>query len=172
MDTTEYKVDAGELPAFQIRIDRDGTWYYNGMEMFRKDIVGLFYQCLEKDEQGRHVIILGDDRCVIEVEDAPYVVRAVYKFEATEGCDGVIQMVMNDLSVEDLDISTLRIGSDNVPYCTVRDGKFEARFSRAGYYQLAEHIDFDPDRKAYYISLNDTRHYIQVVEDHNASGQN
>jgi uncharacterized protein len=31
-----------DLPSIDIRIDKDGIWYYKGNEMFRKDIVALF----------------------------------------------------------------------------------------------------------------------------------
>ena len=45
------KIKAEELPPSFIRIDKEGVWYYKGNEMFRKDIVKLFYQNLKRDEQ-------------------------------------------------------------------------------------------------------------------------
>lgn len=154
--------------SMSIRIDKEGVWYYNGMEMFRKDIVNLLYEHLVRDESGSYVIEMGKERCVIEVEDAPYVVRAAYKFAENGGDGECIKLVMNDLSVEDLDPSSVWIAEDNVPYCTVKNGTFTARFSRAGYYQLAEEIEYDEGKRAFYILLNKRKYYLKNVEDCNA----
>jgi len=137
-----------------IKIDKNGVWFYNGMEMFRKDIVKLFYDHLKRDESGKYIIELGDDRSVIEVEDAPYVVKAVYKK------DKYIEILLNDSTTEKLDPSSLRVGRENVLYCTVRDEKFEARFSRAAYYQIAEFIEYKNEKNSFYIPLNKRNYYI------------
>ena len=68
-----------DIPPCDIRIDKEGVWYYKGNEIFRDEIVRFFYQNLKKDETGRYLIELDDDRCYLEVEDAPFVVRAIYK---------------------------------------------------------------------------------------------
>ena len=44
------KIKAEELPPSFIRIDKEGTWHYKGNEMFRKDIVKLFYEGLRRDD--------------------------------------------------------------------------------------------------------------------------
>ena len=137
-----------------IKIDKNGVWFYNGMEMFRKDIVKLFYDHLKRDESGNYLIELGDDLSLIEVEDVPYVVKAVYKK------DKYIEILLNDSTTEKLDPSTLRVGAENILYCSVRKGKFEARFSRAAYYQIAEFIEYKSDKRAFYIPLNKCNYYI------------
>ena len=38
--------------SFEIKIDKEGVWYYNGAEMFRKDILDIFFQHLKRDEDG------------------------------------------------------------------------------------------------------------------------
>ncbi|HWN91044.1 MAG TPA: DUF1285 domain-containing protein, partial [Verrucomicrobiae bacterium] len=40
-----------------------------------------------------------------------------------------------------LDPETLRLGEGDVPYCRVKGGAFEARFSRAAAYQLLERLE-------------------------------
>ena len=152
MKTIDNTSPEGSAPFF-IRIDKEGVWYYNGQEMFRKDIVNLLYEHLTRDEKGNYVIVMGEERCVIEVEDAPYVVRSVYKFSQNGEEEECVKLVMNDLSVEDLDPSSLWIGRDNIPYCAVKKGTFTARFSRAGYYQLAEYIEHDDEKNAFYILI-------------------
>jgi len=167
MESIDNIAPSGSAP-FSIRIDKEGVWYYNGEEMFRKDIVNLLYEHLSRDEEGNYVIVMGEERCVIEVEDVPYVIRAVYKFSENGEEKEYVKLVMNDLSVEDLDPSTVWIGHDNIPYCTVKEGRFTARFSRAGYYQLAEYIEYDDNKNAFYIVMNDRRYYLTNVEDQNA----
>jgi len=54
---------------------------------------------------------------------------------------------------------------DRAHYCKVKDGRFDARFSRTGYYQLADHIEYDPRRDAYFISVMDKKFYIAMDQD-------
>jgi len=148
-----------------IKIDKNGVWFYNGNEMFRMDIVKLFYEHLKRKESGEYFIELGDDRSVIEVDDVPYVVKAVYKM------DTYMEIVLNDATSEWLDPSSLRVGRENVLYCSVRDGTFDARFSRAAYYQIAEFIEYEKDRDAFYVPLNDSTYYINgCVEEQKLGG--
>jgi len=42
-----------------IHIDKDGLWFYRGMEMTRRDIVRLFYRHLKRDESGGYLIEIG-----------------------------------------------------------------------------------------------------------------
>ncbi|HAR97539.1 MAG TPA: DUF1285 domain-containing protein, partial [Syntrophus sp. (in: bacteria)] len=37
-------------PRSDIRIDKDGVWFYRGQEMFRREIVNLFYEHLKQDD--------------------------------------------------------------------------------------------------------------------------
>ncbi len=32
-----------------IKIDKEGTWFYKGAEMFRKDILEIFYEHLQAE---------------------------------------------------------------------------------------------------------------------------
>ena len=68
---------------FEIKIDKDGLWYYQGAHMFRKEILSVFFQCLKIDECGKYLIELGEDRCYLTVEDTAFVVTAVYKTKLT-----------------------------------------------------------------------------------------
>ena len=151
-----------EIPC-DIRIGRDGTWYFRGMEMLRRDIVNHFYAHLRQEETGRYVIELDNDRAYIEVEDAPFVVKAVYRGTeiGQEPADGYI-LVLSDDTTEPLAPETIRIAADNVPYCRVKQGRFEARFSPAAYYQLAGYLDYDEDRHAFYLLANGRRRYLPM----------
>jgi hypothetical protein len=54
-----------------------------------------------------------------------------------------LHAILTDGTEADVDAATLRIGDDDVPYCAVRDGAFEARLSRAAAFQLLALADYD-----------------------------
>jgi hypothetical protein len=74
---TGMRPDTGHDTKPDIRIDKEGVWYYRGTVMFRKDIVQSLYQHLKRDPDGRYHIEIGEDRADVDVEDTPYVVKSV-----------------------------------------------------------------------------------------------
>jgi uncharacterized protein len=54
-----------------MRIARDGTWFYNGTPIGRPALVRLFSTILRKDED-RYVLVTPVEKVGIEVEDAPF----------------------------------------------------------------------------------------------------
>ncbi|MBW2631800.1 MAG: DUF1285 domain-containing protein [Deltaproteobacteria bacterium] len=151
-----------EILSLPIRIDKEGVWYYNGARMFRKDILKLFFESLKRDELGRYLIEFKGDKCLIEVEDTPFVVKTVHKHGREDRENESIEILLSDFTSEKLNPSTLRVGMDNVLYCSIKDRKFEARFSRSGYYQIAELIKYDEDKDAYFVPINGQIHYIET----------
>jgi uncharacterized protein len=146
---------------FEIKIDKDGLWYYKGAHMFRKEILSIFFDHLRIDECGNYLIELGPERCYIEVEDTAFVVDAVYKTTRPGSNTEQIEVLLNDECGEILEMNSLQTGVDNVLYCRVKKGNFSARFSRKAYYQLAEFIEASDDSEKYYISLNGERYFIK-----------
>ncbi|MBW2599931.1 MAG: DUF1285 domain-containing protein [Deltaproteobacteria bacterium] len=151
-----------EIPSLPIRIDKEGVWHYRGARMFRKDILKLFFESLKRDEQGRYLIEFEGDRCLIEVEDTPFVVKAAARDSSGDRENESIEILLSDFTSEKLDPSTLRVGMDNVLYCSIKNRRFEARFSRSGYYQIAELIEYDEERDAYFVPLNRRIYYIET----------
>lgn len=153
--------NGSDIPFGHIRIDKEGVWYYKGAEMFRKEIVNLFYSHLRQDDaSGLYVIELENDRCYLDVEDTAFVVRSAWKTPSAGGETADIRLLLSDDTVEALDAATLRVGAGNVLYCRVKSGRFEARFQRAAYYQMADHIEQDTNWDAYFVAVNGTRFYI------------
>jgi uncharacterized protein len=141
-----------ELP--EIRIDREGVWYYRDVEMIRTEIVQYFYKHLHRDSQGNYQIELNQEQCSIHVEDAPYVVRSV-SAECAGADESQRSMIisLSDGCSEKLDAETIRIGEKDVLYCRVKNKEHEARFSRQAYYQLAEYIEYDPHQDRYFLVI-------------------
>jgi len=148
------------MPESEIRIDKEGTWYYRGAHMFRKEFLCVFFENLKIDENGKYLIELGEERCYLDVEDTAYVVLSVSKTQNKDKGTDCFYVHLTDDTVEKLDLGTLQIGCNNVPYCQVKNGKFKARFSRKSYYQLAEHIEQSEDGENYLIRLNGENFYI------------
>jgi uncharacterized protein len=126
---------------FEMRIARDGTWYYRGSPIGRIALVKLFATVLRRDEQGDFWLITPAEQGRIEVEDAPFV--AVELNAVGKGPDQALTLRTNldEIVAVDRD-HPLRIEHDPVsgepsPYVLVRDG-LEARLNRAVYYELVE----------------------------------
>jgi hypothetical protein len=81
----------------------------------------------------------------------------VVRFEP-EG-DG-FAVTLNDLTRERLDPETLRLGVGEVPYCRVKGGAFEARFSRAAAYQLLERVEADASTGRGALRVGDRRYAL------------
>ncbi len=143
-----------------IKIDKEGIWYYCGQHMFRKDILCLFFENLHLDDCGKHFIELNGEICYVDVEDTAFVVNAVYRTRTQDEGHDRIEILLSDDSLEALDIESLFVGNGNVMYCRVKEGKFVARFTRKSYYQLAELIEVDDTGDHYYITLNQQKYFI------------
>jgi len=147
-----------DLPPCLIYIDKEGRWFHKGAEMIHREFIRLFYQHMEVDGLGQYIIDLGGDRCYVEVEDTPFVVRrAVFK-NPGEADNERFLLFLSDDNQEDLAPDTLFVGKGNVLYCKVRNRTFPARFNRAAYYQLGEYIAEENEK--YFISLNGKKYFI------------
>lgn len=149
----------GDVIRIPIRIDKDGTWYYQGAEMFRKDILALFFEALGYDGQNGYYVEMRGVRNYIDVDDTPFVVNSVTVEKPGQLIED-ISIVLNDDSSESLDLASLRVGPGNVLYCCVKNGTFDARFSRPAYYQLARHVEHRVEGDEFFIATGHGRFRI------------
>jgi hypothetical protein len=149
---------------FEIKIDKDGFWYYKGAHMFRKEILSVFFENLKIDECGRYLIELGAERCYLDVEDTAFVVVAVFKTRKPGNGQEQIEILLNDDSCEILEMNSLQEGRNNVLYCRVKEGIFAARFLRKSYYQLAEFIEQSENGAGFFINLNGEKYFINETQ--------
>lgn len=145
---------------YEIKIDKEGIWYYNGAHMFRKEILNVFFEHLKIDECGKYLIEMGSERCYLEVEDTAFVVFTVNKTKITDNGREQIEIILSDDSCEILEMNSLQEGRNNVLYCLVKEGRFTARFSRKSYYQLAEFIEQSENGASFFINLNGEKYLI------------
>jgi hypothetical protein len=64
-----------------------------------------------------------------------------------------------DRTEEPLQADTLRVGQDNILYCTVKEGLYEARLLRNAYYQLAEFLE--QDGQNYYLVIDGSKVHLK-----------
>lgn len=126
---------------FNMRIDRNGTWYYRGSPIGRAALVKLFATVLRRDEEGVHWLTTPVENGRIEVEDAPFI--AVELIAEGAGPSQVIRFRTNVDDMITLDAAhPLRVVEDARsgeprPYIHVRKG-LEARIARPVFYHLVE----------------------------------
>ena len=136
--TSDGRLWCGDL---DIRIDRDGIWYYHNSPIGRKELVCLFASMLTMDEAGAYWLITPREKGRIQVEDAPFM--AVELFSAGSGRDRVLSFRTNvdELVCVDQDhpihiVTNLKTG-EPAPYVTLR-GSLRAKIVRPVYYELVD----------------------------------
>jgi hypothetical protein len=119
----------------KLRIDLDGDWYDGDVQVTHEGILANLRAGLKRDAEG--YFIQTRVRIPVEVEDAPFVVTRIERRGET------LHGFLSDGTETDVDPVTLRVGGDDVPYCVVKNGAFEARLSRAAAFQLLSLADYD-----------------------------
>lgn len=148
-------------PPCMIYVDKEGSWFHKGAPIIHRELLLLFYRSLCLDERGLYIIKLGDQVCHLDVEDTPFVVlRTDFVRRGGDGETERFILHLVDDTKEELVPETLSIGPDHVLYCKIRKGKFKARFSRPSYYQLAQHVEEEPEKGRYFVSLNSKKYYL------------
>lgn len=123
-----------------IRIARDGTWFYQGSPIGRAPLVRLFSSIL-KLEDGKFYLVTPVEKVGIVVEDAPFVAT---DFEVSEtGADQILTFTthVGDTSVAGPE-NPIRVTRDPqtgepAPYVHIRRG-LEALIDRKSFYRLVE----------------------------------
>jgi uncharacterized protein len=134
---TRVPIDCGDL---EMRIARDGTWFYRGSPIARLPLVKLFASVLRREADGHYWLVTPAERGKIEVEDVPFLAVAL----TAEG-QGREQQLIFRTNLDDI----VTAGADNplrvetttngepAPYILVRDD-LEARIARPVFYELVD----------------------------------
>jgi len=129
--------DFSELPLcgdLDMRIARDGTWYYRGSPINRKPLVKLFSTVLRREDDGQYWLVTPAERGRVQVDDAPF--TAV---ELSASGSGRSQILRFRTNIDDEVVvgaeHPIRLGAAKVPYVLVRPG-LEAMILRSVYYHL------------------------------------
>lgn len=143
----------GELPTpgescgdFDIRIGRDGTWYYKGTPINRLPLVKLFASVLRREPDGSHWLVTPVERGAILVEDAAFVAVDVDRSPPDAPADAEDVELIFRTNLDETVVAgaehpvRVEIDADSgepAPYIEVRSG-LEALINRATFYRLVE----------------------------------
>ena len=123
-----------------IRIARDGTWYYLGSPIGRPALVKLFSSILKK-EDGKYFLVTPVEKVGITVDDAPFV--AVDVEAEGEGTDQILRFTtqVGDAATAGPD-HPIRVERDPesgepAPYVLIR-ANLEALIDRKSFYRLID----------------------------------
>jgi len=124
-----------------MRIARDGTWFYLGTPIGRAPLVKLFASVLRHDEDGKFYLVTPVEKVGITVDDAPFVAVDV-RIEGS-GRDRTITFVTNlgDEAAAGAE-HPIRVIRDPgtgepAPYVHIR-ARLEALIDRKTFYRLVE----------------------------------
>jgi uncharacterized protein len=126
---------------FNIRIARDGTWFYHGSPIARKPLVRLFASVLRRDDAGRYLLATPVERGFIDVDDAPFTAVELN----VHGSGPAQQLVFRTNLDEEVTAGPahpIRVAQncdtgEPAPYIHVREG-LEALIVRPVFYQLVD----------------------------------
>lgn len=123
-----------------IRIARDGMWWYLGTPIGRVELVKLFASVL-KLEDGKYYLVTPVEKIGIVVDDAPFVAVDFTMSDSGSGQVITFETNVGDITVAGAD-NPIRVERDPVtgepsPYVHVRRG-LEALIDRKSYYRLVD----------------------------------
>jgi hypothetical protein len=123
-----------------MRIARDGTWFYQGTPIGRKPLVRLFASILKREGE-EYFLVTPVEKVKLRVDDAPFVAVDVDRREGAEGPDLIFTTNMDEQVVASRDhpIRVIRDGrtDEPAPYLHVRSG-LDALIDRKSFYRLVE----------------------------------
>jgi hypothetical protein len=111
-----------------LRLDAEGRWFHRGEEVTHRRIAEKLHEGIARADDGRFIVRFLGQWAYIDVEDAPYVVRAARPLD-----DGAFELTLSDGTRELLGPETLSLGANGVLYSRVKQGRERARFSRAAH---------------------------------------
>ena len=120
----------------EIKIARDGKWYFGEAEMFRRNILQILAKNINRDEEGTYYIEMGDDLNPLIVEDVPFLATGL-----VEENQKPIKLVFHDLQEMELEHELKLFLRDDVPYISYR-WQADTRLSRGVYWKLSDYFDF------------------------------
>jgi len=124
-----------------MRIGKDGTWYYHGSPIGRKPLVKLFASVLRREDDGEYWLVTPAERGRIKVDEVPFTAVEVNASGRGRARELTFRTNLDDEVTADA-AHPIRVIHDSVtdeprPYILVRD-RLEARILRPVFYELVE----------------------------------
>ena len=120
----------------EMKIDREGNWFYQGSIIGRDKLKILFSRIL-KFEDGNYYLVTPVEKVSVNVDLAPYM---IVDYEIDSDFQNIILKTNLDLSIpldQDHKLELKKIGDELIPFVHVRNN-IEGFISRSVYYSLVE----------------------------------
>ena len=123
-----------------LRIARDGTWYYMNSPINRRRLVKLLASVMRQDDDG-YCLVTPTEKLRIEVEDAPFLVVEMEQENHGESQRLLFRTNVDDVVAADkyhpITVTNHPLSGEPSPYIRVRD-RLDALISRSVFYQLVD----------------------------------
>lgn len=120
----------------EMKIDREGNWFYQGSIIGRDKLKILFSRIL-KFEDGNYYLVTPVEKVLVKVDLAPYM---IIDYEVDSDHENIILKTNLDLSIPlnyEHKLEVKKIGDEHIPFVHVRNN-IEGFISRSVYYSLIE----------------------------------
>ena len=117
-----------------IRIDREGAWYHEGIRIQRQPLVDLFATILRREDDGYYLATPAEKMTPV-VEEAPFIAIDLDVRGQGTAKQLLFSTNVGDYVVADQDHPIVMRGER--PFLHIRDG-LEARIQRSVFYRLVE----------------------------------
>ena len=120
----------------EMKIDREGNWFYQGSIIGRDKLKILFSRIL-KFEDGNYYLVTPVEKVPVKVDLAPYM---IIDYEVDSDHENIILKTNLDLSIplnKEHKLEVKKIGDEHIPFVHVRNN-IEGFISRSVYYSLIE----------------------------------
>ncbi|MEM8624790.1 MAG: DUF1285 domain-containing protein [Pseudomonadota bacterium] len=148
-----------------IRIARNGQWWYLGTPIGREALVKLFASVL-KLEDGKHFLVTPVEKIGITVDDAPFV---AVDFRAEERPDGQVLTFITNVGDETTagPENPIRVARDAQtgepsPYVHVRRG-LEALIDRKSFYRLVDIGEIEAHEGEDWFGLRSQGQFFPII---------
>ena len=127
-DFFRFPAPAGRSRESSIALDAQGRFWHDGQLVEHPGMQRAFSSWIGRHpDDGRYILTNGYDWTYFRVEDEPFFVRSVRLEPATQGHR--IWLILSDGSQERLTDQRLWIGSDNALKVSIKNSKFNAKFT-------------------------------------------
>lgn len=99
--------------SIDIRISRDGSWYYRGSLIQREAMVRLFSTVLRRDADAQYYLVTPVEKLRIEVDDAPFVATSLDCYDAASplsSADSASDRATRSKALEQVLVFTTNVG--------------------------------------------------------------
>jgi len=137
-------------------LDTEGNLWHEGTLFEDPALLKFYMRKMEKTPEGKFKVLCQGETCFIEPQDVPYVILGI------ERKGDQVELIFPGNYREILDPATLYVGKENVLYCKVRDGAFEARFSRKPFWEITHWVEQGQDKK-FFLNLGGEKFQIHGI---------